>query len=397
MRFKLMPLFFFIFLFFVLGTVLGGCSKRENTAAPASVSDIGATGVLPLQDGPFSTLAYDSDYGLVAITRSGVLQRYADGAWQVLAEGVLPQSRIGTGRGRLSVVSKEHTLIVVQGGQTLRSTFTISPWGGFVHLGLAAIVIAEEEGKYYLARVAFAGLRRSAICKTREVLPDAVPLQIDLDGGADADGHIAVLYQPTEAYPHGVLGDRIEAKGIMYVERHSLKDIKQPCLLPGTYVFEDNELRAYKHQIVSVISGGGSGAALALIGAKGDKMTLRKGTPLPTNRWLSPFVYHGKLYAIHTPHIGGLWYQYDDQLRATFIERGFSNHKIGDRILNISAATKDKVVLLRSGFKRIFLYDKAARKVGEAEVPEGAAAIASDGKDQIYVLDNKGIIHFFRW
>lgn len=69
-----------------------------------------------------------------------------------------------------------------------------------------------------------------------------------------------MLYQPTEVYPHGVLGDRIEAKGIMYVERHSLEDIKKPYILEGTYVFEDNELRAYKHQIVSVVSGGGGGA-----------------------------------------------------------------------------------------------------------------------------------------
>lgn len=61
-------------------------------------------------------MAYDSDYGLVAITRSGVLKRYANGVWQVLTEGVLPQSRIGTGRGRLSVVSKDHTLIMLRQG-----------------------------------------------------------------------------------------------------------------------------------------------------------------------------------------------------------------------------------------------------------------------------------------
>lgn len=110
-------------------------------------------------------------------------------------------------------------------------------------------------------------------------------------------------------------------------------------------------------------------------------MTLSKGMPLPAKRWLSSFVYHGKLYAVHTPHIGGRWHQYDDRLQGTFIEQGFSNHKIGDRILNISAETEDKIALFRSGFRNIFLYNKAVQKVGEIAVREGALAISSDGKN----------------
>ena len=70
------------------------------------------------------------------------------------------------------------------------------------------------------------------------LLPDARPLQADLDGRGDG-GHIVVLASPdAQRYRHGVLGDAVEATRVLWLERHGLS-VLRALTLPAPHVFED--------------------------------------------------------------------------------------------------------------------------------------------------------------
>jgi hypothetical protein len=70
------------------------------------------------------------------------------------------------------------------------------------------------------------------------VLPDARPLQVDMDGRRDG-GHIVVLAGPDGTrYGHGVLGDAIEATRVLWLERHGLQVLRE-LNLAAPHVFED--------------------------------------------------------------------------------------------------------------------------------------------------------------
>lgn len=71
------------------------------------------------------------------------------------------------------------------------------------------------------------------------VLPDARPIQVDLDGRRAEDGHIVVLGGPdARRYRHGVLGDAIESTRVLYLERHGLKGLRS-VEVPEPLVIED--------------------------------------------------------------------------------------------------------------------------------------------------------------
>ncbi len=83
-----------------------------------------------------------------------------------------------------------------------------------------------------------AGRWREVARSTDAVLPDARPVQVDLDGRGDG-GHIAVLAGPDGSrYDHGVLGDAVEATRVLWLERHGLEALRE-LSLPPPHVFED--------------------------------------------------------------------------------------------------------------------------------------------------------------
>jgi hypothetical protein len=179
-----------------------------------------------------------------------------------------------------------------------------------------------------------------------DALPDGRPA---FGGGRIAE---AWLIAPTERYDHGVLGDAVEAGGLLV----RLKDGgERQLLLPETQVFEDLEPRLAdldrdgEDEILVVRSSLDAGAVLTAYGLVDDELKLIAEGPnhLPLHRWLNPigvadFDGDGTVEVayVETPHIGGILRilsLQDGRLVEEASWAGFSNHEIGSRELRLSA------------------------------------------------------------
>jgi hypothetical protein len=179
-----------------------------------------------------------------------------------------------------------------------------------------------------------------------DALPDGRPA---FGGGRIAE---AWLIAPTERYDHGVLGDAVEAGGLLV----RLKDGgERQLLLPETQVFEDLEPRLAdldrdgEDEVLVVRSSLDAGAVLTVYGLVDDELKLIAEGPnhLPLHRWLNPigvadFDGDGTVEVayVETPHIGGILRilsLQDGRLVEEASWAGFSNHEIGSRELRLSA------------------------------------------------------------
>jgi hypothetical protein len=179
-----------------------------------------------------------------------------------------------------------------------------------------------------------------------DALPDGRP---GLGTGALA---AAWLIDPTRRYGHGVLGDAVEAGGLLVVGRDGRRF---RLTLPEDSVFEDLQPRLAdldgdgRDEIVVVRSYAAAGAALAVLGVVEGALRLLTETPPigRPNRWLNPvgagdFDGDGRteLAYVETPHIGGIlriWRLQGGRLVELGSLGGFSNHAIGARALGLSA------------------------------------------------------------
>ncbi|MEO6270821.1 MAG: hypothetical protein ABIP08_11005 [Lautropia sp.] len=181
------------------------------------------------------------------------------------------------------------------------------------------------------------------------VLPDAQPVQVDPDGtDSDDNGHVAVLGGPdARRYQHGVLGDDVEATTLLYLERHSLRPLGR-LALPAPCVFEDNRPRPVlwrERRALLTVRSGPLGGQLAIVAFAAPGRVAPElvalGEPIGTiRRWLAPAPGGGGLFAVHTPHIGGVLHRYrdaGDRLVAERLMDDVSNHVIGRHELDISA------------------------------------------------------------
>lgn len=186
------------------------------------------------------------------------------------------------------------------------------------------------------------------------VLPDAVPILFK--------NKVLYLGEPDrETYPHGVLGDEIEAKTLYTLDAQTLKPATQAFRLPENLVFENNTLAVWDDKIVAVISGGGAGARVAVLAlTDGHWQIVAESAPLPNNRWQSPFVFQNQLYAVQMPHIVGRLVRYEMQgtrLIEQTLGEGFSNHEIGSRETQIAAILPDYALIPKMGYREVFALD----------------------------------------
>ncbi|MDH3595021.1 MAG: VCBS repeat-containing protein [Rhodospirillales bacterium] len=179
-----------------------------------------------------------------------------------------------------------------------------------------------------------------------DLLPDSRP------GLGTLDVAEAWLVEPTTRYGHGVLGDAVEAAGLLVVLRDGRR---LSYRLQDDSVFEDLQPRVAdldrdgREEVVVVRSRPRAGAALAVFHVEGGSLRPRAETPAigRSNRWLNPvgvgdFDGDGRpeVAYVETPHIGGIlriWRLMGDHLVQLGELRGFSNHAIGSRELGLSA------------------------------------------------------------
>ena len=158
-----------------LGTLLSAAAPAQAAWAARSI---------PAAE-PLRQIRAGGPSGLLAVGASGMLWVLsASGAAATrLADGLDPLTPLASGHGRIAARHADGGLWVWQGGAVQRSARdTLAPQAGLLVLPLAVVGVAA--GSHQALRFepdagqAWAVVARS----TDAVLPDARPLQVDLDG-----------------------------------------------------------------------------------------------------------------------------------------------------------------------------------------------------------------------
>ncbi len=170
----------------------------------------------------------------------------------------------------------------------------------------------------------------------------------------DAASNLTARYtDPTTRYAHGILGDKIEAGGLLVV-----KDGKRYYYpLDEQYVFEDLQPRLAdvdgdgQLEFVTIRSSQTQGAGVAIFKLIKDQLVLLAASDFvgTSSRWLNIAAIadldnDGKLEIawVQTPHIGGILrvaHLVKDRLEVIDQKSGYSNHRIGQRNLCLSVLT----------------------------------------------------------
>lgn len=307
-----------------------------------------------------------------------------------VAEGFDPTSPLATGHGRVAGRGLDGRLWVHDTSRPKstpgRSDTPVAPHGGLCVLPLAVIAVVEQAGGTVLARFeADARGHWQVVARSRDpVLPDAVPIAVDLDGRSGG-AHIAVLAGPdSQRYPHAVLGDGIEATRVIWLERHSLESLRS-LHLEAPAVFEDRLLRPWRlpdgRTGLVTVQSGPLGAQLVVVAASRQAPSgLEIAAAGPAigrrNRWLSPASVapeDGEIWAVHTPHIGGVLLRYRAQgttLVAEPVASGLTNHRLGARDLDVSARVGRWLLLPMQNWGRARAVDTTTTSVMEAASTE---------------------------
>ena len=311
-----------------------------------------------------------------------------------LASGIDPRTPIDAAHGRVVARRADGRLWIGESsGQTSVSASSVARDAGFATLPLGVIAVEGEGVNARLVRLEpDARGRWQGTARSRDaVLPDARPVQVDLDGRGDA-GHIAVLAGPdTARYPHGVLCDDIEAKRMVYLERHSLEPVRS-LDLAVPHVFEDNRLRLWRDgarlALVTVRSGPQGSQMVAIEADPAQPQALRiaaLGEAIGTRmRWMSPSTDGRRLVSVHTPHIGGVLHLYRrdaGRLVSVKLAEGVNNHAIGAHDLDLSAWVGDHYAIPDMSRRMLRSFDlEHGRELPPLELPGALRAISVDAE-----------------
>ena len=179
-----------------------------------------------------------------------------------------------------------------------------------------------------------------------DALPDARIL-------SDGSGRLLFLSAPTERYPHGVLGDPLEATTITLVDtKADSHEIRKIRIDPGDviegiipiWVDLDGD---GEREIIVTQSNADTGARIVVY--REDGSLFASGEPIGQGfRWMhqlaiGQFIEGGtqEIAVIRTPHIGGVIELYGlegDRLEIKTVLSGFSSHQIGSRNLDSALA-----------------------------------------------------------
>ena len=366
--------------------------------------------------GPSGLLGTGGSGSLWALSLTGA-------APQRIAEGIDPATPVASGHGRIAARTAGGGLWVKDDADADGRARNSPSAGLAVHAGLLilplAVVAVVNRGAqgadppgHRLARFEpdAAGRWREVARSTQAVLPDARPLQVDLDGRGDG-GHIAVLAGPDGTrYDHGVLGDAIEATRVLWLERHGL-DVLRELSLPAPHVFEDIAPRPV------MLRGAAAGPGLLTVrsGPEGGQLTLVTADPTRPrglrvaalgdtvggrHRWLAPTTDGRQLAAVHTPHIGGVLhvYQPDGQkLSRRRLAGDVSTHRLGARETDLAAWLNGQLILPSQDGRRLRLFNPAAdwAELGAVPLPGRATlttALANSAALAVLLEDGRVVI-----
>lgn len=348
-------------------------------AAPASWTVRAVSVAQPMRrvlaGGPTGLLGLGASGGLWTLSLAGQ-------APQRMASELDPATPMAAGHGRIAARTARGGLWVWENGRaSILASANLAEHAGLLILPLAVVAVvngaprdAERLGHRLARFESDPSAQWREVARSQDaVLPDARPVQADLDGRGDG-GHIAVLAGPDgRRYAHGVLGDGIEATRMLWLERHGLEPLRS-FNLPSPYVFEDIAPRPVQGPDARAGAGlltvrsGPDGGQLALVTAdpaqpRGLRLAALGDTVGGFHRWLAPTTQGTHLVAVHTPHIGGVLHVYGlegQRLRRRRLVDDVSTHEIGSRETDLSVWLRGRLVLPSQDGRRLRMLDPAA-------------------------------------
>ena len=394
-----------------VSTVVAALGLGRSSAA----SLLGRPLTVPLRELARIDAAGDAGW-LARDLRGRLWQIDEDGETRLLGEGLAAVGSLDVRQGRIAGRGQDGRLWVRSNDSShakpQRSSVVLVPHGGLCGLPLAMIGLVEHNGRTLVARFEpDAQGRWQVVASSAEaVLPDAVPVVADLDGRGDG-GHIAVLAGPDRyRYQHAVLGDDVEATQVLWLDRHSLKPLRT-LRLDEPEVFEDRQLRPWRLPdgrlgLVTMRSGP-LGAQLAVVAASmrhASALEIAAAGPFigTRNRWLSAASVEpadAALWAVHTPHIGGILHRYVAQGGSLAVERvatGLTNHRLGDRDLDVTARMGRRLLLPSQNWQQVRVVDleqKAIVSSFEVDAPLLQLVTAPSGRAVAMLTQNGMSIH----
>lgn len=348
-------------LFAGLAAGLLASATRHGWAAPPRVL-AWRTVDLPVT-APMGQLHPGGPTGLLGVARDGGLWALSPRQAEPrrLASGLDPATPLASAHGRIAGRTLDGGLWVqdtpLGPGQVQRDA-GLAPHAGLLNLRLAVLGVAAD-GHRLLRFERTGGGRWQAVARSAEaLLPDARPLQVDLEGRGDG-GHVVALAGPdAQRYRHGVLGDTVEATRVLWLERHSLDPLRV-LELPAPHVIEDIAPRpvALPGRAGAIglltVRAGPDGGQLALLSADPERPAQLRlealGDPVGGfHRWLAPTTDGRQLVAVHTPHIGGVLHVYRQDGQALTRRRlrsDVSTHAIGSRETDLAVWLQGRLLL----------------------------------------------------
>lgn len=335
---------------------------------------------------------------IALLDQKGTLWLASDQNLQKISENASPYIAPSVGFGRIAFADKNGHFALWDNNQLFHSNYLLATNAEMLPLRFATIAVIKQNNQYKLARLeSHQGKIQLTAQSDENLLPDARPVLIDFNNENHSNGQIAVLTNPdNQTYRHAVLGDDIEAAGLTFLERHSLKPLTKTFHSKG-FVFEANSLKIWSHsgksRLVSTLSGNGYGAKVALLNLNNGELVLEaESEALPSNRWQSPFIFNQQLYAVQMPHLLGRLVHYQQkgtQLKDTLIQTGFSNHAYGEYETDLSASTNDFVAIPHKGYRKISILDKEGNlKEIEKTLPADIILSRSNETKAFFLLEN---------
>jgi hypothetical protein len=329
-----------------------------------------------------------------------------------LARGLDPATPLAGGHGRIAARTAGGGLWVLDlasGQAQVQRDAGLAPHAGLLILPLAVLGVAMAGHRLVRFEPA-AGGRWQAVARSQDaLLPDARPLQADLEGRGDG-GHIVVLAGPdAQRYRHGALGDAVEATRVLWLERHSLEVLRALELSPP-HVFEDIAPRPLTLPGPSgtvgllTIRAGPEGGQLALLSADPARpahlQLAALGEPVGGfHRWLAPSTDGRHIVAVHTPHIGGVLYVYRQDGHRLLRRRLLTNvstHAIGSRETDLAVWLQGRLLLPSQDRRMLRLLRPAQDWADEGALPLPAPVVQTtalaDGSAWAGVLDDGRVV-----
>lgn len=363
---------------------------------------------------PMARLHAGGPTGLMGVARDGALWALPglQGAARRLADALDPATPLASGHGRIAARTAEGGLWVfdlASGRADHQRDADLAPHAGLLVLRLA--VLGVVTGGHRLVRFEPAGSGRwQAVARSPEaVLPDARPVQADLDGRGDG-GHVVVLAGPdSQRYRHGVLGDAVEATRVLWLERHGL-DVLRALELPPPHVFEDIAPRPVAlpgragATGLLTVRAGPDGGQLALVSADPSRSAHLQleslGEPVGGfHRWLAPTTDGHRIAAVHTPHIRGVLHVYHlhgPALARRRLLADVSTHALGSRETDLAVWLQGRLVLPSQDRRRLWSVNLADDPVDAIEVPLPApvvqATALADGSAWVGLLSDGQVL-----